>query len=211
MTLTYSCGANNSTIPPVEIIETSPVIAQIKIRRSSSGIAWKNSYTSSIKEMFSQPVLDELFSADINQNDLNLIGCPSFNSLNIEEKKLFYIAFIASIAEAESDYEVAQKTYNKVDGTMNIGLLQIDEASADRHAKRIFNRDFTSEDLKNPDLNLKVGTVILKHQITNARTLNRLLPPTPYYWEVLGINKRRFLKNIRMNLSLLKNCRETNL
>lgn len=203
-----SCGASNSSSSPSAAIETGAILDafQLKIRTSSNGLPWKNSYTNALNEIFSEFVLDGLFNANIEQEDLDIVGCSGLNNFNFEEKKLFYIAFIAAIAEAESDYEVAQETYNKSDRTMNIGLLQIDQASANRHGSKVFNRDFTSDDLKNPDLNLKIGALILKNQVTGSAAHNRLLPSTAYYWQVLTGSRIRFLKNIKMNLASLRSC-----
>lgn len=173
---------------------------ELKIRTSSSGLKWKESYSEALLEIFSEVATDSLFTTVINQGDLDLVGCSSFNNFTVEEKKMFYIAFIAAIAEAESDYEVAQRTYNKADGTMNVGLLQIDPASAKRHTSEALNRSFNEEDLKNPALNLKVGALVLKNQIGGKVAHGRLFPTSTYYWQVLSGAKKRFMKNISINL-----------
>jgi hypothetical protein len=197
------------TPPPVEETPPPVEIPQLKIGRSSNGLPWKESYTLALDEMFSKTELDELFNANINQEDLVAVGCPGLNSSTFLEKKYFYIAFMAAIAEAESDYEVRSETYNPGDHTMNIGLLQVDQASADRHAGKFFNHNFNNEDLKKPEMNLKVGTLILRNQVSGMHTTytkNRLFPSSPYYWQVIHGKKTRFLKNMRINLAGLKSC-----
>lgn len=186
-----------------EIEQTPPeqtAIIELNILPSSSRIVWEKNYNEVLNDLFSDSTFKRMFETEINSNDLKRVNCPQFNKLTFERKKLFFTVFMAAISEAESDFENDQETWNRSDRTMNIGLLQIDHASADRHAGAFFNRNFTDDDLKDPEWNLKAGAFILKNQITSPRTLGRLFPPNVYYWEVLLGESKRVIKNIKTNL-----------
>ena len=173
---------------------------ELNILPSSSKIIWEKNYNEVLNDLFSDSVFKKMFDTEINFNDLKRVNCPQFNKLSFERKKLFFTVFMAAISEAESDFENDQKTWNRSDRTMNIGLLQIDHASADRHAGNFFNKKFTDDDLKDPEWNLKAGAFILRNQLTNSRTIGRLFPPSVYYWEVLLGESKRVLTNIKTNL-----------
>lgn len=194
-----SCGKSDEA--SVETNSNLSVsVEKVKIRPSSNGFPWKKSYSVVLNNLFSEPVFDEFFEAQISKLDLIKIGCPRFNELDIQSKKVFYIIFLAAIAEAESDFEVAQRTYNPGDGTMNIGMLQIDPASANRHASSYFRRTFSERDLTDPEVNLMVGAFILKNQITGKVATDRLFPDRSYYWQVLSGSRSRVLRNLQANL-----------
>lgn len=201
-----SCGDSRTgaTPPnsPIDIIESIPV----KIRPSSSGHPWKISYSVALATLLSDAHFSDMLQTEIVSEDLDLIGCSNFNELTEQAKKRFYIAFLAAIAEAESDFETTQKTYNPSDKTMNIGMLQIDHASANRHAYDYFERRFSDDDLKDPELNLRVGAFILKNQITGKIATSRLFPERTYYWQVLSAGNRRVLRNLHRNLFPLGIC-----
>ena len=156
-------------------------------------------------EVLSTSDISQLLDIEIAKNDLNLVGCINYNQLSSIEKKIFLIIFISAISEAESDFQVANETYNPGDSTMNIGLLQIDLASSKRHSGTKYAIK-NNEDLKNPAINLKVGTYILKNQIVKSKHKGRLFPDTTYYWQVLSGSKARLLKNINLNRENINFC-----
>lgn len=205
-------GCGNSDSPSESVVISDEIIdghqtVRLKIRPSSSGRPWKMSYGKALEALLSDPFFSEMYDAEIEKEDLALVDCLNFNELNYSSKKIFYIAFLAAIAEAESDFEAEQKTYNRADNTMNIGMLQIDRASANRHGADYFDRYFNEEDLKKPELNLMIGALILNNQITGRVATNRLFPDRTYYWQVLSGSKKRVLANLRLNIKPTGICR----
>ncbi len=169
----------------------------LKIKNSSSGLPWRNEYTYMLREFLSEPGFESIYKVAINPDDLALIGCSNFNQLNGHYKKIFFIVYLAAIAEAESDFRSELMTINPGDNTLNIGLLQIDYVAANNHSYgHLGNLD--SEDLKIPLTNLKAGAYILRNQIAGRTAHSRLFPERTYYWQALT-QKRRVLKNIRAN------------
>ncbi|MBC7428880.1 MAG: transglycosylase SLT domain-containing protein [Bacteriovorax sp.] len=202
-----SCGNSGSNSESSRIVSVQSESLPIKIHPSSSGHPWKTSYSLALDSLFADSEFNSFFDTKIVEEDLQLAGCSNLNELNYQSKKIFYTAFLAAIAEAESDFEVTQETYNRVDGTMNIGMLQIDRASANRHGGDYFNRYFKDEDLINPELNLMIGALILKNQVTGRVASERLFPEHSYYWQVLTGSKKRVLRNLQMNLWPTSICR----
>jgi hypothetical protein len=217
LTFFASCGTDKMSAPPISFDMTSEgitsqltsaqneeTIARIKIKRSSANIEWKSDYTKFLSEAFSNPNLFGLYKTPINTQDLRLVGCNNFNSLNAIQRKVFYIVYMAAIAEAESDFRAESKTFNPGDNTMNVGLLQIDEDVANNHTKGYLG-NIDEEDLTDPKVNLQTGAFILKNQITGKIANGRLFPVRSYYWQVLT-QKTRVLKNINLNRANIPFC-----
>ena len=204
-----SCGKDSMADghPVLNYINTSEYssIDSIKINKSSKKIAWSKDWSFALAELLSTPDFNQVIDIEIAKPDLELVGCSNYNQLSSIEKKIFLIIFISAISEAESDFQVANETYNPGDSTMNIGLLQIDRASAKRHSgvKYSINSD---EDLKNPSINLKVGAHIFKNQIVKSKHKGRLFPVQTYYWQVLSGSKLRLMKNINLNRENISFC-----
>ena len=137
----------------------------LNIAQSSSQIEWKNEYTDFLYKTLSGPSFDILLSQKIEPADLEKMNCTNFNELNNDEKKKFYIVYLAAISEASSDYDSKNESYSKSDKTTNYGLLQIDPQSAIRHAGSVIGKSVGKEELTNYETNLQVGAYILKHQI----------------------------------------------
>ncbi len=180
-------------------------IESLKISNSSKKISWKTSWNFALADVLSSPDLSRVFDQEIYESDLNLLGCTNYNQLSSIEKKIFLIIFLSAISEAESDFEYDNETYNRADSTLNIGLLQIDVASAKRHSGVKYSV-YKDSDLKNPVINLKVGAHILKNQLVISKYKGRLFPPRTYYWQVLTENKKRILKNINLNRKNIVFC-----
>lgn len=203
--LTYACG--NSPQSNVNInspVQQSDELQSLSIKKINGKPGWKNSISTQLFEELSQNRYAEIFTIDFSEEDLNLLGCTNYNLLNIEEKKLFIIVFLAAIAERESDFDPLNMTYDPTHKNWNIGLLQIDEKSALRHSGEFYSE----KELKDSYLNLKVGLSIFKNQITGKYRpeLNgKLFTGKSFYWEVLNDNyKHRVVKsflNNRFNLS----------
>lgn len=180
-------------------------IESLKITNSSKKIPWKTSWSFALADEFSSPDLSRMLDQELYESDISLLGCNNYNQLSSIEKKIFLIVFLSAISEAESDFQYDNETYNRGDSTLNIGLLQIDVASAKRHSGVKYSVN-TDNDLKNPVINLKVGAHILKNQLVTSKYKGRLFPPRTYYWQVLTENKKRILKNINLNRKNINFC-----
>lgn len=203
-TFTLSCGQNagdasNLSAPDYYSIDS------LKIANSSKKISWKTNWTFALADVLSSPDLSRMLDQEIDESDLILLRCINYNQLSLIEKKIFLIVFLSAISEAESDFEYDNETYNKGDFTLNIGLLQIDVASAKRHSGVKYSV-YKDSDLKNPITNLKVGAHILKNQLVTSKYKGRLFPPQTYYWQVLTESKKRILKNINLNRKNIVFC-----
>ena len=188
---------------PISTIEYK-AINSININKSSRRIAWSKEWTFALAEVLSSD-LSIIFDTEIIQTDLDLVGCKNYNELNLLDKKIFMIIFLSAISEAESDFREGVENLNPGDSTLNIGLLQIDVASAIRHSGHKYSVK-NDEDLKKGTINLKVGAHILKNQITKSKYKGKLFPEKSYYWQVLSGSKVRIFKNINLNRESIGFC-----
>lgn len=190
---------------------SSDLYSSIEIKNSSLDIGWGEEISQSVFDNFSDPDLLPLQSIIIDTGDLSALGCENFNSLEIDQKKIFFIVFLGAVTELESDFNTNDETYDKYHKNTNIGFLQIDRHSAGRHAPNIAS-NFSDDDLKDPKVNLHVGVYILKNQISGKwrdDVRGRLFPEKTYYWEVLNQKHRsKFISSFKNNLDLLPFCEE---
>ncbi len=208
-----SCGKNNSNyISHIDALTSNQADesnSSIEISNSSSNITWDHSYTLTLSEVLSDPVFLPMLRTNIDPEDLKELDCINFNIKSTEQRKQFYIVLIAAIAEAESDFDTNNETYNRFDSTNNIGLLQIDKASSYRHAPHIGL--VSNSDLKKAEINLEAGAYILKNQVMGGIGGNRpdlrgrLFTNTSYYWAVLKHNIR-VKKNFKINMEKSNFC-----
>ena len=215
LALLCSCGKDSNPSPESSTrfssSKSDPVINNLSISDSSANTPWDNSWTSALADILSQSEQEVLFTTKISDSDLSLVNCKNFNDLSYNQKRIFYIVFISSIAEAESDFNTYNYTPNYSDNTMNIGLLQIDHASAKRHEGKRHGYGF-SKQLEDPIMNLSVGVNILANQIRGGINSNRpdvkgrLFTSKSYYWSVLT-HKKRVLKTFERNFHNLSFCK----
>jgi hypothetical protein len=182
-------------------------LVSLKIKPSSSNIQWEDKYTDYLYKTLSGPSFDPLLDQKIDEDDLKKINCPQFNELDKDQKKKFYIVYLAAIAEASSDYNTNDETYSRFDKTTNYGLLQIDPESAKRHAGSIVINDIGKDELTNYVPNLQVGAYILKHQIAGKIATGRLFPDKTYYWPTLKNSQKRILNTFKSNSENLPFCK----
>lgn len=205
--LAASCGdTSSSSQSSAQVSELNILINDLKLKNSSRGLKWQERYSDAVVEALQMPENDGLFEAKILERDLNRLGCRNFNELSKQQKTIFYIVYMAAIAEAESDFRTALKTLNPSDMTTNVGMLQIDQRAANNHTKGALGI-IDEQDLTNPETNLKAGVFILKNQVRGKIAQNRLLTEKSYYWQVLTY-PTRLLKNIENNRSNLPFCRK---
>ena len=187
---------------PIEV--PAPEVTDIRINQSTRKLRWEKSYTDAVMDELDRPEIEPLLKTKISSVDLQTLNCTTLNEQSFAKKKIFYIVFIAAIAEAESDFRVALRTRNPSDNTINVGLLQIDEQAARNHTKGSLGH-LEAIDLVDPETNLRVGVHILKNQVLSKVARHRLLPERSYYWQVLS-EERRVLLNLKTNFHNLPFC-----
>ena len=206
--LLTSCGSDNKISPATQnaIVVNDAYWSSFSIRNTSNQEVLSPLINQNLFDELALSSLSSLFNSHLDVNDLQHLKCSNFNQLDTTQKKLFYVVFLASIAERESDFNPADQTGS------NIGLLQIDPASAVRHAREIVGDRVTINELSVPETNLSIGAFILKNQISGKwkpDVAGRLFPDDIYYWEVLNSKYRnRVIKSFLNNRSNLPFCNE---
>jgi hypothetical protein len=196
----------------------------------SGKMTWKNEYSEALDEQFSKDYMRPLRMQKINENDLNLIGCPGYNNATDEEKKKFWILFMSSVSKPESGFDPDEE-YRETDGTTSTGMLQIDPKSGNRWcgilSKEMNQSGFGMKDMHNPITNLKCGLLMMQWQVLGVpmgKGLKQTRPDlegrlftdnTFWYWSVLsnknGNGKRKVIDWFRVHAQRqLKFCNRTN-
>jgi hypothetical protein len=135
---------------------------------------WEDAWSSKIEgTLEGDPRLANtmLYKPDaIKDKDLNSLQCPGYKFATPDERKIFWIFLVSSMANAESGFN-PQTGYREANGTTSLGLLQIDVANANAYCSgpEAMNRRFSTSDMKNPELNLECGLHILKQQLNAER------------------------------------------
>jgi len=123
---------------------------------------WGDNYTRAIEEQFNKDYMFPLRQQKLAEEDLTTLGCLGYNTATREEKKRFWVLFLASLSKPESDMKAGDNTSG------NLGLLQIDVRAANQWCKVLaeeIKRPITSSDLYNPEINLKCGLIMMQHQV----------------------------------------------
>lgn len=188
-----------------QIEETAKNELKLSFKTASPKNSWKVTYSQSIlRYMENEEELSTLVDTSLNPLDLRLLKCQGYNYASINDKKKFWVTFMASIAHAESSLN-PMTTYREKDGTLSSGLLQIDVSAANRHAGPYTGRRFTQADMFNPDLNLMAGLFIMKHQLEGSHNskrpelVGRLFTDSHYYWSVLTSKRELIIKTFTLN------------
>ncbi len=99
--------------------------------------------------------------------------CPSYASFSPNQRKHFWVQFVAALAKQESQYQNKSKNTESW-GDVSTGLLQLSISSSKNTAKCPLK---SSQDLQDPQTNLECGVrwlnrLVGKHQIISARNPN---------------------------------------
>ena len=138
--------------------------------------AWTDDYSKIIHDGLSSNEYAPLLNTPLNEYDLDELGCGNFNKMSDEDKKRFWIIFFASMSKAESGFDTTLKYEEggNLKGTISTGLFQISKNSASNHcSKRINNGTrFDTDDLMNPETNIKCSMHIMMNQILGSPLVN---------------------------------------
>lgn len=131
--------------------------------------SWTDEYSKIIYDGLSSKEYSPLLTTQLNENDLNDLGCSNFNHMSDEDKKKFWIILFASMSKAESGFDTTKKYEEggNIKGTISTGLLQISKNSASAHCSKRMNegRSFDTDDLIHPVTNIKCSMHIMMNQI----------------------------------------------
>jgi hypothetical protein len=143
----------------------------------------------------------------INQYGKNLVSvvpsdiasfCPKYKSLNLNDKKMFWIALLSSMARFESNYKPEMSfeedfSDTSGDNVISRGLLQISGESARNYGCKM-NSD---NDLHKPETNLRCGVMILDRWIGRDKVISSKSSSGSWrggarYWAVLRSTRSMF-------------------
>lgn len=177
---------------------------------------WKKDWSKQISRDLDDPDLDELMTVRLKNNEIQDLNCPRFNSMSPENKKRFWIVFMASVSAAESNH--GPETYYDESGTYDsFGLLQIDAPNSRAHGCRKYDGTkpdggkygrSSGGDMYDPSTNLRCGMYILRNQL---RKIGSIISDKKYYWSVLMTTRRghqRFKKHFLSHIQQVNACRE---
>lgn len=132
--------------------------------------------------------LDEtsLIDLHINEQDLERLSCAGYKGASREDRKHFWIVFMASISSQESAFNPRTRYYERQLGEWSEGLFQL--SVSNRKPKGGCSL-IDKETILRPLPNIYCALDIMENQIRGSRRYQRptgrLFPTTPYYWSVL--------------------------
>jgi hypothetical protein len=149
------------------------VSAKIEIQAYRTNNSWNNSWNEFIANELDQKENIVLLTENIDQDDLNSLGCPGFNFADVESKKDFWVVFFSSLVRAESAFNLNARSRIPKGGQGNDGLLQLSKSTA-REQCGINNPN----DITDPSIHLRCGVKLLAWQIKGAPVSeNKFLRP----------------------------------
>ncbi len=163
---------------------TSPIPTLPEI----SGLRW---YPNEWQDDWSKAMvsyLDEtaLIDLSVNEADLKRVNCSGYRQASREERKHFWIVFMASISSQESAFNPKTRYWERSLGEWSEGLFQL--SVSNRKPKggcSLINR----QTILRPLPNIYCALDIMENQIRGSRRYQRptghLFPAKPYYWSVL--------------------------
>jgi hypothetical protein len=174
---------DNRTEPlPDDDISPGPTLPEI------SGLRW---YPNTWQDKWSKAMmsyLDEIALIDlpVNESDLRQVNCSGHRQATREERKHFWIVFMASISSQESAFNPKTRYYERALGEWSEGLFQL--SVSNRKPKggcSLINK----QTILRPLPNIYCALVIMENQVRGSRRYHRptgvLFPTRPYYWSVL--------------------------
>ena len=155
--------------------------------------------------------LDETYLPEINlsQGDLNRLGCSGYNQALPEERKTFWLVFMASISSQESAFNPKTRYYEDALNEWSEGLFQL--SISDRKPKGGCSL-INSRTILTPRANIFCALDIMENQVLGSRRYQRprgtLFPLRAYYWSVLTKPKAqlRVIEFFKRHLDELPFC-----
>ncbi|MBC7711815.1 MAG: lytic transglycosylase domain-containing protein [Rhizobacter sp.] len=139
------------------------VSAKVEIEQYRKNYFWDNSWNDAISNEIDQKENIDMVTEYIDQDDLNSLGCPGFNSADVDSKKDFWVVFLSSLTRAESAFNTKARSRANKGTHGNYGLLQLSKATA-REQCGIND----PKDIADPTLHLRCGVKLLAWQLKGA-------------------------------------------
>ena len=158
-----------------------PVSAKVEIQSLKKSSSWDNSWNEFISSAIDQKENIILVTDDVDLEDLKLLGCPGFNSADVELKKDFWIVFFSALTRAESAFNLKAHARAPKGGHGNYGLLQLSKATA-----RVQCGIFDPKDIANPEYHLRCGVKLLAWQLKGAPSGSKKLLRPDLFGQLFG-------------------------
>jgi hypothetical protein len=129
--------------------------------------------------------------------------CPTYCELSIENKKVFWALFFASIAKFESNFDSTCRFQEpaSLNYIYSEGLLQLSYGDEKNYVGCPIDK--TKNNILNPKVNLTSGVIILTKQIRNRKTL---FTSKHYYWSVLTNKQTEIISFFQNNAGVVNFC-----
>jgi hypothetical protein len=106
------------------------ISAKVEIMPYGKKISWDNSWNELIGNEIDQKENNNMVTEVINQDDLDSLECPGFNTADVNSKKDFWVVFLSSLTRAESAFNPNARSHSPKGGNGNYGLLQLSKSTA---------------------------------------------------------------------------------
>jgi hypothetical protein len=139
------------------------ISAKVEIMPYGKKISWDNSWNELIGNEIDQKENNNMVTEVINQDDLDSLECPGFNTADVNSKKDFWVVFLSSLTRAESAFNPNARSHSPKGGNGNYGLLQLSKSTA-----RVQCGINDPKDISDPALHLRCGVKLLAWQLKGA-------------------------------------------
>ncbi len=139
-----------------------PVFSKVEIQ-SYKKSGWDNSWNDFITNALDKKENNEMLTEYIDHDDLKSLGCPGFNSADVDSKKDFWVVFFSGLVRAESAFNPKARSRAPKGGHGNYGLLQLSKATA-REQCGIMD----PKDIADPEMHLRCGVKLMAWQLKGA-------------------------------------------
>lgn len=155
--------------------------------------------------------LDETYLPELNvlDKDLGRLNCRGYNSATIEERKMFWLVFMAAISSQESAFNPKTRYYEDALKEWSEGLFQL--SLSDRKPKGGCSL-INAQSILTPRANIYCALEIMENQVLGSNRAQRpqgtLFPIRPYYWSVLTRQpaQQRVIEFFKRHLEELPFC-----
>ena len=127
---------------------------------------WKNEWSIGIQDEIKNENYT-ILERDLDQKDLDSIGCPDYNFATDDEKIDFWIIFFSALARSESGLNEKAKS-PKMRGHRSYGLLQLAPETAEKRCDLYL----LDQQVLDGESNLRCGVTLMDWQLSGALEKN---------------------------------------
>jgi len=221
--LIASCGKSKPMVTPTSSTVSNTYEQKIPGTDSSlifapskNGFIWSQFFTNKISTVLDSGTYSHILDFNLDQDDLNLIGCPNFNKAQRAERMSFWIAYLATISNIESGYATNFWVWDRLH-KKSAGLLMVSSEDADEFLKPLTGVNYSMTKLLDPSLNIESGIGLLylqlSGQLSNQSTSNKLFYfDSKTLWNTVGLSlrtdKNEFLRSFGFYTNQFQWCRQ---